>query len=395
MGTDVFHQVAHADRLNMWGDLFRFPEGVQTRWASAENRGAELAGGCLGNDGRKRFPCIHPLGAGETATLLDVRAASGTIRRIWVTINDRSPMMMRGLRLRMAWDGASACAVDVPLGDFFCHALGEASAFENALFSSPEGRSFNCVVPMPFRSGARITVTNETDRELDMLFFEVDFTSGDVHASDALYFHAHWRRENPTMLGVDYTLLPRVEGRGRILGMNIGVIADTGKYFRSWWGEGEVKVFLDDDTDHPTLCGTGTEDYIGTGWGQGRYAQAYQGCPVADDERFRYGFYRLHVPDPVVFTKRARATIQQIGCWNPGTIQQMHDSGITLQHGAATIGWAEALKREYGYFEREDDWSSCAWFYLDSPTNGLPALQDLSVRVAGLDLGDAPMQAMA
>jgi len=141
--------------------------------------------------------------------------------------------------------------------------------FENALFSSPEGRSFNSIVPMPFRHNFRMVVTNESDIKLDMFFYEVDWTLGDEHGPDALWLHAHWRRENPTTLRRDYEFLPQIQGRGRLLGVNFGVIGDLCKYHRTWWGEGEVKIFLDGDTQHPTLCGTGTEDYIGTGWDKG------------------------------------------------------------------------------------------------------------------------------
>src|SRR4029079_5990915 len=108
--------------------------------------------------------------------------------------------------------------------------------------------------------------------------------------------HAHFRRENPTTLQQDYELLPLVRGKGRFLGVNVGVQADKERYGTTWWGEGEVKVYLDGDTDLPTLCGTGTEDYIGTAWGQGRFAHLYQGCPVADGEAMAYCFYRYHIP---------------------------------------------------------------------------------------------------
>jgi hypothetical protein len=131
------------------------------------------------------------------------------------------------------------------------------------------------------------------------------------HGDDVLYFHASWRRESPTKVGRDFEILPRVEGKGRFLGANVGVLADPKNL--GWWGEGEVKMYLDGDTEYPTLIGTGTEDYIGTGWGQKPFAGRYQGCYVSDDEAHIYSFYRYHVPDPVYFEKSARVTIQQIG----------------------------------------------------------------------------------
>ena len=314
----------------MFEDICQMAPGLATRWATAENPTAEVGGACRNDDGRKRNPCIKGLQPGQSVTLLEVNHTSGTIRRIWCTLSDRSPVMLRGLRLEMTWDGAARPAVSVPLADFFCHSLGTLVPFENALFSSPEGRSFNCCIPMPFRSGARITVTNDTDGELDMLFYEVNFTVGDPHPVETLYFHAHWRRENPTRVEEDFQVLPQVTGRGRFLGVNFGVAADMKKYVRAWWGEGEVKIFLDGDTLNPTLCGTGTEDYIGTGWGQGAYAHLYQGSPLADEEHLRYGFYRFHLPDPVWFQREIRITIQQIGCCGMNTAQAPSTSALAL-----------------------------------------------------------------
>jgi len=358
------------------------PEGVESRWATAENPSAARGGACRSNDGRKRSPKVDGLKAGASFTMAEATGTSGTVRRIWVTIPNRSPKMLRGLRLDMYWDGAATPAVSAPLGDFFCQSLGRMVTFENALFSSPEGRSFNCCVPMPFQSGMKIVVTNETDEEVEMFFYEVDYTVGDVHAPGSLYFHAHWRRENPTTIRRDFEILPQVRGRGRFLGANIGVVANTDVYFKCWWGEGEVKVYLDGDTDHPTLCGTGTEDYIGTGWGQGNYANAFQGCHLADFDKFQYGFYRLHLSDPVYFRSDIRVTIQQIGCWDPQQIAQLHGSGLQLFQGDQPVEMAAAVAAKgYGLFERADDWSSCVYFYLDQAENELPPLPQ---RIEGL-----------
>ncbi len=173
----------------------------------------------------------------------------------------------------------------------------------------------------------------------------------------------------------DYTILPQVEGHGRFLGCNLGVIADAGRYYRSWWGEGEVKVYLDSDTSHPTLCGTGTEDYIGTTAGdKGQYAGLYQGCHVADHEKFHYCFYRLR-PGSIWFHTLCRATIKQIGA-GPASMARMYAAGLQLVHSDKPLDTiaGEARARTYGLFERQDDVSSRAWFYLNRPTNDLPAL---------------------
>jgi hypothetical protein len=206
-----------------------------------------------------------------------------------------------------------------------------------------------------------------------MLFYDVDWTIGDDHGPDALYLHAHWRRERPTTRRRDFAILPQVAGRGRLLGALLSVIPDTVRWGRSWWGEGEMKMYLDGDGANPTLCGTGTEDWIGTGWGQGQYAHRYQGCTIADRDAFRYAFYRLHVPDPVFFHRGIRVEMQQIGCGGVGPGDELIRMGVPLEIGATAVDVEDARRRlKPVLFEREDDWASCAWFYLDSPENGLP-----------------------
>jgi hypothetical protein len=367
--------------------LYTAPKGVSTRWASAENWKGETGAAGKANAGRKGSPCFA-LKAGACQTLAEVGGASGTVRRIWVTISDRRPQMLRGIRIEVFWDGAARPAVSAPLGDFFGHALGRMATLQSVLFTSPEGRSFNSYIPMPFRKSMKIVVTNETDTDLPMFFYDVNYTLGDTHGPEALYFHSHWRRENSTTMQRDYELLPRVAGRGRFLGVNAGVIANRELYFKSWWGEGEVKAYVDGDREWPTLCGTGTEDYIGTGWGQGGYSHLYQGCHVADGEKMQYGFYRYHVPDPVYFREDLRVTIQQIGCWDPTSKPQLFWKGEPIYKTGPGRTPVDLSKTggagEYGIFERQDDWSSCAYFYLDKAENGLPALAPLSERVAGL-----------
>lgn len=358
--------------------LYEMPRGVETRWASPENPGGERGRGAQANAGRKGRPSI-PVKAGEQVTLAEVRGSSGAVRRIWATISDRGPAMLRGLRMEIFWDGARQPAVSAPWGDFFGAGLGRMPRFDAALFSNPEGRSFNCFVPMPFRSGMKIVLTNESGADLRSLYYDVDYTLGDRHGPDMLYFHAHWRRENPTRMQRDYELLPQVKGRGRFLGVNAGVIADRERYLDSWWGEGEVKVYLDGDDGLPTLAGTGTEDYIGTAWGQGHYFTPYQGCHIADREKMQYGFYRYHVPDPVWFSREARVTIQQIGYAGKGALAKF--PGAVRRAGKEM---PEMERTAEGLFERQDDWSSCAYFYLDRPENGLPPLAPAAERIAGL-----------
>ncbi len=363
--------------------LFTMPKGVHSRWASPENWKGDKGTGAQMGGGRKGSAWFA-LSAGEQRTLAEVVGGSGTVRRIWATIRDRSPTMLRSIRMDIYWDGASRPAVSAPIGDFFGHALGRCVTFESALLSSPEGRSFNCCIPMPFRSGMKIVVTNESTIDLANFFYDVDYTIGDEHSDDMLYFHTHWRRENPTTIQRDYNVLPLLRGRGRFLGMSVGVNADLKRYAMSWWGEGEVKIYLDGDTDFPTLCGTGVEDYVGNGWAGNTdvtYAHAYQGFPLNDLVANQFAFYRFHIPDPIYFAQEIRVALQQIGAsWMPEWVNAMRPLGETIYDTTLTPIDLN-LHETIGLFEREDDWSSCAYFYLDRAENGLAALATLESRV--------------
>jgi hypothetical protein len=367
-------------------DLFLSPDNVQTRWSTPENSSAAAGAGGEAKGGRKGRPCVT-LKGGESIVIASAEQCSGIVRRIWVTIDHRSGRMLRGLKIECFWDGATVASVAAPFGDFFGTGLGRLAPFQSAYFSNPEGRSFNCQAPMPFRRGMRIVLTNETPVDLNALYYEVNFTVGDKLPANALYFHAHWRRENPTTLRRDYEIVPKIAGRGRFLGCNIGVVADKKLYHTTWWGEGEVKLYLDGDKALPTLCGTGTEDYIGTAWGQGRYDHLYQGCHVADAEKMQYCFYRYHGPDPVFFYCDLRVTIHQIGCWDPSTRWQLAQKSPILREADAEGTPVDFRKddRPYVLFERQDDWSSCAYFYLDRVENGLPGLAGIEDRMAGVE----------
>ena len=390
-------------------NIFVKPQGVQTRWSSFENLKAERARGGLENRGSKGHPS-DCLVAGETKTLLDV-TGSGMVCRIWLTISDRSPEMLRSLRINMTWDHAERPAVSAPLGDFFGLGLGLKTAFECALFSDPEGRSFNCFIPMPFRKAARITLTNESCKDLYQLFYDVDFLLDVEHAPETLYFHAHWRRESPNRLGNEFTILPHVPGSGRFIGCNLGVITDP-IYDDAWWGEGEVKCWMGDDPA-PTLCGTGTEDYIGTAWGQGVFAHRTQGCLIADKERRQWAFYRYHIDDPVYFDGGLKVAIQTIGGTMRKTVISLLEKGAQLiPVGIYPDGQkpflplmdlpqpvdlkAEAIPDGWCNFWRQDDWSGTAYFYLDSPEGVLPPIAPVADRVAGLEtIGNAQIRADA
>ncbi|MDQ4120257.1 MAG: DUF2961 domain-containing protein [Acidobacteriota bacterium] len=361
--------------------LYEMPTGIEPRWASPENpTGARGAGGTA-NGGRKGAPTIA-IKAGESKVLAEAKNTSGTVRRIWMTFWDRSPQMLRSLKIEMFWDGAAKPAVSAPLGDFFGIGLGQTTQFQSVFFSNPEGRSFNAAIPMPFRTGMRVVLTNESKNDLPELFYDVDYTIGDRHPANMLYFHAHYRRENPTVLQKDYEILPQINGKGRYLGTNIGVIVNTKEYFNTWWGEGEVKMYLDGDRALPTIVGTGAEDYIGTAWGQGAFAHLYQGSPIADEKTMRWAFYRYHVTDPIYFYRDIRITMQQIGYLAEHSRPPIIENKRTLYRAGSGRVPMDVTKD--GKFERSDDWSSTVYFYLDKPTNNLPPIDSVEKRIAGL-----------
>jgi hypothetical protein len=364
------------------------PKG-QTRWSSFENPTAKKGASAAENHGAKGH-AFDKIPAGETVTLLDFNEGAGIIHRIWVTVNDRSPHMLRALVIRCYWDGAARPSVEAPLGDFFSCGS-ELHPFENALFSSPEGKSFNSYIPMPFRQSAKITVTNESDRLLTHFFYDINLTALDEPQRDALYFHCYWNRDKETKLSEDYVILPDLKGTGRVIGTAFAVNANPA-YGKQWWGEGEVKAYIDGDTDLPTLCGTGTEDYIGTGWGQGVFANRYQGCLLSDWEARKWVFYRLHVVDPMVFNQNMRLTIQLIGGAPVDEVKEVLEKGAPLIpvtcDDSEGIGFQLLYKTdkplpEKGWinYYRSDDVASVIWFYLDRQESGLPGIAPVGERV--------------
>jgi len=247
-------------------NLYTLPENFKSSTVSSfENiNGVKGAGGKANHSAKGN--AFEDLKSRESKTLLDIKG-TGIIQIMWFTIRDRSPEMMRGLRLRIYWDGETKPSVDVPFGDFFGYGLSEVIKFETAPFSNPEGRSFNCMIPMPFGKGARVLLTNESPKDIDAVFYDIDFVRLEKPEEAALYFYAYWTRQKTSEIRQDFEFLPKIEGKGRFLGVNIGVNADPG-YGDTWWGEGEVKMYIDNDKELPTINGTGTEDYIGTAWGK-------------------------------------------------------------------------------------------------------------------------------
>lgn len=336
--------------------------GTRSRSFTAENPTSESGGGgressCLGSK-RKGRPCIT-LPAGETITLAHA-TGPGEIRHIWCTVTDHTEavgFVLRDLVLRMYWDGSQIPAVEVPLGDFFCNGNGQRSLLTSSLVVVAPTAGMNAYFEMPFGTEARITIENQHPRDVEGFFYQVDYLELGAEADVGdLRFHAQFRRENPTTLAKDYTVLDGVSGKGVFLGSYLSIVALE----RYWWGEGEVKFYIDGDSEFPTICGTGTEDYYGGAWAfQDRlsseiepevvtYSAPYVGYPTyLTRDRSRqgvyvtpmapvHGMYRWHVPDPIFFHSDLRVTVQQIGQVGPDL------------------------------FERSDDVSSVAYWYQDT-----------------------------
>ena len=341
-------------------DLPLIPAGVVSRAITAENprgepgRGGQAAHASLGA-GRKGSPCLRSIENGQSATLMDIDGC-GVIRHIWITVSERDPAAMRNMIIRMHWDQSPTPSVEVPVGDFFGTAHGRTVNMASAYVSTPEGKGFNCWFAMPFNTHARITVHNDLPdgRKIGQLFFQIDYELHDRLPANTGLFHAQFRRQNPTVLKQDYTLLDGDEGPGLYVGTVIGVRGLS----PNWWGEGEMKFYLDGDNEFPTICGTGSEDYFLAAYGMYEFQAPYHGCTLnLKDEFFKnrlVSMYRWHGPDPIYFSKSIRATIQQ-------------------------IGW----KKE-GLFERSDDWCSTAFWYQRSPISKMPPLPDREARTADI-----------
>ena len=377
-------------------NLFEFDENRTPRWSSFENITAEKGKGGMENNGAKGHPS-NGIEAGETKVLLHAKG-SGIINRIWVTIIDRSPEMLRSLKLEMFWDDENKPAVSVPFGDFFGVGLGQTAKYHNVFFANPEGRSFLSFIQMPFKKEAKIQITNESGKRLSHLFFDINFEKIDKWNDDYLYFHSFWSRDTATKLGKDFELLPKVNCKGRFLGVNVGINANP-VYENYWWGEGEVKMYLDGDGKFPTLVGTGSEDYIGTAWGQGEFFNDYSGCLNADKNHSGWAFYRYHVPDAIYFKKDIRVTLQQMGGNKKELVSALQNKGVPMipvaiddltkihplyKKDSIVKLDGPGLPEGFSNFYRSDDVSATAYFYSDKTTNELPSLQALSIRLYNL-----------
>jgi hypothetical protein len=300
------------------------PDGAVGGGAKAKPEGDRHAGSNLGK-GWKARPCID-LPVGSTTTLADIKGP-GVIQHIWITCTSKA---YRDVILRIYWDGEAKPSVEVPVGDFFAcgHAL-RTKVVSLPICVNPCG-GFNSYWPMPFRQSARITVENQHREMVGGFFYQITYALKPV-PEEAAYLHAQWRRSLTTRDYPEHVLLDGVRGRGHY----VGTYMAWTQMSNGWWGEGEIKFFMDDDREYPTICGTGTEDYFGGAWGfqeEGTHEQPYStpfmGMPLVRQEPHevpKYGLYRWHILDPIRFTKALKVTMQALGWWPNGKFQPLTD----------------------------------------------------------------------
>jgi hypothetical protein len=383
----------HTSRRNAVPEWFGFTglpniRPWRTRSISAENPTGAPGGGAranVGDDihttqaaselgrGWKVRPCLR-IRPGETHTLADIEGP-GVVQHIWMTVD---PSRARQFRLRIYYDSAAEPAIECPVCDFFCNGIdGRAKIASLPIAVNPAG-GMNSYWPMPFRRRLRITISNDWPTPhpthplspLEEFFYQITWSEQPVD-DDAGYLHAEWRRTTTMRDHPEFTILAAGSARGP--GHYAGTYLIWRQHSEGWWGEGEVKFFIDGDipppsqgggkgvgqsndnagTVHPhphpppqrgggnqfpTICGTGTEDYFGGAWGfeekdaQGiygplTYSTAFLGYPQAlIDERPRiHGLYRWHIPDPIRFQQSLRVTCQALGWWPTGTYQPLTD----------------------------------------------------------------------
>ena len=328
--------------------------------------------------GRKGRPCVT-LPRGKETVLARVEG-TGIIQHFWVTVTDKTDkgyFVLRDLVLRMYWDEETDPSVEVPLGDFFANGFGARCTVSSLpIVVNPTG-GMSCYFPMPFRKGARVTIENQHASDIPQFFYQFTYVLVDQLPAEAASFHAQWRRENITRPGRDYTILDDVTGKGKYVGTYLAWTSLE----RFWWGEGEVKFYIDDDGEWPTICGTGTEDYFGGAWcfyedregmlTETTYSTPFLGYPYFSEQTKvfsslsgvdsrkidrvfdlmpKHGLYRWHLADPILFDARLRVTIQQIG----------HDG--------------------HGLFERTDDIASVAYWYQAGASPEVPRSLDARSR---------------
>jgi hypothetical protein len=295
------------------------------------------------------------IGPGETATLADI-SGSGAIQQIWMTPTGA----WRNSILRFYWDGSDTPAVECPVGDFFACGWNRYAQVSSLAVCVNPGSAFNCYWEMPFRKRAHITMTNTADTAM-ILYYQINYALTEVPEAAAC-FHAQFRRVNPLPYKQVYTILDGVRGQGHYVGTYLAWGVNTS----GWWGEGEIKFYLDGDGEFPTICGTGTEDYFCGSYnfdvgrengGYREFSTPYAGLAqvIRPDGLYqsqtRFGMYRWHISDPIRFQRDLRVTIQ-------------------------ALGWRGDPRRGAEYLPLQDDIASVAYWYQTIPAAPFPPLPD-------------------
>ncbi len=290
----------------------------------------------------KTRPCIT-LEKESVTTIMDVDGPA-CIQHIWITADNKR---FRDLVLRIYWDNEETPSVETPIGDFFCNGFNtRANVLAIPINVNPSG-GLNCYFPMPFRKHAKITVENRAPEQVGGFFYAINYSLTGI-GDDEAYFHAQFRRTNPLPYGEDYVIVDNVNGKGQYVGTYMAWQQNNS----GWWGEGEIKFFMDGDTEFPTICGTGTEDYFGGAWGfMGTFTAPFMGYPLGVEGEAkagdRHGVYRFHIMDPIRFDEELKVTMQ-------------------------AIGWRSEMR----FLPLQDDISSVAYWYQAEPHNAFPALPD-------------------
>jgi D-arabinan exo alpha-(1,3)/(1,5)-arabinofuranosidase (non-reducing end) len=344
-GSMLLAADAPFDGLNLnLGNLYRLSD-AQSRAISPENFTGEKGKAAMSTNGPAARGAARDLGQGwkvspyvhvpahSTFTLADI-TGPGVISQIWMT---PAPLdKTRFFILRFYWDGDTNASVECPLGDFFACGWGRFCQITSLPVCVNPGSGFNSYWQMPFRKHCKITLENLDDSQMT-IYYTINYALTKV-PDDAAYFHAQFRRENPLKTPGLYTILDGVEGRGQYVGTYLA----WGVHSTGWWGEGEVKFYIDGDREFPTICSTGTEDYFCGSYdfdtrdaeGKSHYTPfttPYSGLAQVIrpdghyDSQTRFGLYRWHLTDPIRFDKNLKVTIQALGWQSGGRYLKLQD----------------------------------------------------------------------
>jgi hypothetical protein len=348
--------------LNTWMSHLCRLSDAETRSISAENPHGTKGGGAQagpGDDpscapaacelgmGWKVRPCLCDIKPGATVTLADI-AGPGAVQHIWCTVR---PELLGMLTIRVTYDDQAHPSIQAPLGDFFANGIDGLARIQSVPVAVNPRGGMNCYWPMPFRGRLRIEVANDGREPVPELFYQITYALQDL-PDDTACLHASWRRTVTVPQRPEHTILDGVEGRGQYAGTYIVWRQRS----EGWWGEGEVKLFIDDDpADGPTICGTGTEDYFGGAWGfygddpadtrPQTYSGPFLGFPQTCSDPpanppsavATHGLYRWHIPDPVRFRRNLRVTIQALG-WQPnGPYRPLSDDIASVAYWYQTL----------------------------------------------------------